>query len=127
MGVSTNAILAYGWADTEEDTAAIINEETVPYKVLEECENKFGVTVGVHCSDSCPMLYLADAKTLKRAYRGYPKELSLEDLIAFTNPEGADDKRLRDAIEFLNEHNPDECSRIKAPKSFGWFLVSYWG
>jgi hypothetical protein len=121
MGVSTDAILGYGWASDEEESGSFVYNDEF-YEVVKFCEKEFGVEIGTHCSGEFPMIYVADAKSLKRAWRGSVVKLDADKL----EPKAKADERLRLAFAYLKEHLP-EGELVETPKSFSWFLVSNWG
>jgi len=120
MGQSTDAILFYGvlvgdegeapWYIDENGDPPDSDQET-PTDVAERLLEEAGirrVTVGIHCSYSAPMYYLA--ATEHTAWRGSGVEIKNLDVL------GLWDKRLEKACEVLG---------VKKPK-IGWFLVSFW-
>lgn len=139
MGVSTDAILFYGfhikegeepWGedeacdDVEKWLAARlgVHQPLVPFegneaihqeywKECREALKPIDGMLGFHCSNSYPMAYVC--ATGKNAGRGYPEKLE-----SFAVPEDAE-RRLRRfcAVAGINY---DE-------QEVGWWLASYWG
>ena len=142
MGVSTDAILVYGYdlgAEDELDCEAVswLGEDTESlseaiddrlltvigfteqwsgtdgyFERKRAARAKLGVELVYHCSDDDPMLILAAIGTEVRANRGYPKTVA-----SLTVPEGADD-RLAWAMRVLE---------LKPEGSPSWLLASNWG
>lgn len=160
MGVSTDAILFYGycWSEENELDLGVSDEwtETVlvrrgmvdPWKSYPDkevwatpypesrrvadkwcadnraaldawsdakkaVEGEFGVEVDNHCSNECPMPYIAASRSITLASRGFPEKVS--DLIIGPTWDA-------DLNRFMKEF------RLKKPhKKPQWWLVSYWG
>lgn len=117
MGVSTDAILAWGYAHDDEWSA---DDEDFWENVQRPVEDDFGVDIGDHCSDTCGMPYVAVTESLTKAWRGHPRSItSLE-----VKPEWRE--ALAKAMAFLKEKQPG-LAELFDGKEPGWFLVSYWG
>jgi hypothetical protein len=143
MGVSTDAVLFYGYCWDEEgvdifngaladDTDwedVVLNRRGVAnpwaganrdlldawYVAQAAVREEFGVEVGTHCSGECPMPYLTPAGSARRSYRGHPQAIDPASLTA--DPEWA-----AKLDRFLAEFG------IERPQPApGWWLVSYWG
>jgi len=70
MGVSTDALLFYGYCWTEEDSGPEwIEGESVP------TVRGIQFVVDTHCSASCPMGYVAVKSSLTVSHRGYPSKI----------------------------------------------------
>jgi hypothetical protein len=110
MGVSTDAILFYGYHLGEEETE-------VPEQAAEVYGPDEPVLVGHHCSAAYTMHYLYVQASQTRASRGYPKEIT--DLGYQTGW----DLRL---TEFAKRFGLPLPSQDGASKP-GWWLVSWWG
>lgn len=116
MGVSTNAILFYGYH--------LPNEIEIP----DEANQATGdVIVGWHCSDEAPMPYIYWKSSEVIAFRGSPKELpstlpytigTYQQIIDFAKKYGLPEPGK--PVD-PNDKWAGEASRI------GWWLVSYWG
>lgn len=129
MSTSTDAILAYGydlgdepdfgfadgevptwWDDEQEDFA-----DAAHARLDQEGLATIGVQVVTHCSDSAPKWILAAHVT--EAVRGYPRAVSLDDMLA--DPvRGRWDDKLAWAVETLG---------LKVQQPPEWLLASYWG
>lgn len=139
MGTSTDAILFYGYVwddegtdrpwitgddddddddDDEEDwqeryaAARGVTRPSESYaEVLDHASRSF-CEVGTHCSDSCPMGYVAVKASMRVARRGYPQTVSELEV----GPSWADELRTF-------------CADLGIPvdgKEPAWWLVSYW-
>lgn len=112
MGQSTNAIIAYGVDLGEEIPKWLLEfgpkdaEEGDMYELEEILEEKYGMKLEIHCSDSCPMYVLAVAESVRTAYRGSPQKLG---------------KGLKTAPEWAKTWEPFK----KAGKPT-WLLFSLW-
>ena len=115
MGVSTDAIIAYG-VELPEDQ--MDNIDNIVGGEEEEKLNEQGLAIVYHCSDEYPMAILAVKDTVIRAWRGSPVEIRREDL---HRPLGVNwDQRLDDALVDLDiEMDPDYEPM--------WLLFSWWG
>lgn len=105
MGVSTNAILFYGycWDDQIEE---------FDWDEWEDKLEGLAVDVNTHCSGDYPIPYLAIGESRKVARRGYPEEVkSLEVGLMW-------DATLTKAAEKLGIKMPQPEPR--------WWLVSDW-
>jgi len=111
MGVSTDAILCFGFEieedSDEHDRCHLLMDEK--YEVLSKAESKYGGSLVHHCSDGCT-LYIVGIRETK-AWRGYPKEVTSLDV--------TDDERAKLA-DFAKAIGIEP----KAPK---WLLCSWWG
>jgi hypothetical protein len=107
MGVSTDAILFYGWDYSGED------EVQLPYELYRRAWGlqSLGVELEFHCCDPKPISFVS-AHTI-RAYRGTCKDVP--DLNSFSTEEM--NARLMEFCEKLG-------IKYKAP---GWHLASWWG
>lgn len=120
MGVSTNGILWYGYH---------FDEGEVEVDKWEDLPESTGVTMGVHCSDSVPMYYLAIKSSELTAYRGSPKLVNPYKTAAHSgNPRPGDmrgdwDKELLAFAEVFGLPAPD----TNGASELGWWLASYWG
>lgn len=140
MGVSTNAILAFGFdlgeelprslhdPDSEErfDFLEFIRREAglEPYqaggditaylKASDDLEAAFPVDIVEHCSAGCPMYFLAFRGTVQIARRGYPEKVMNmhADPILVT-------AKVEAFRAFCDKHGIEG----RAPK---WHLFSYW-
>lgn len=139
MGVSTDAIVAYGydlgeifdhnldWLEDADDTGGAINQrlrekvagftdtwESSPedyYERETEADEQTGVEIVYHCHIDYPMYFLSARGSEQRVYRGYPE--ALRDL---TVQEGWDEA-IAKAVEALG---------VKIEGKPQWFLMSYW-
>ena len=129
MGVSTDAILFYGFpvddggpnheiicgsdldADDELDEDEIWRRKFAlpPEVAVWQHQDKYPVTVGTHCSGDCPLHYVAVKKSEITASRGYPEEIKSLDV----NP-----KWDRQLLEFCKVWG------LKPPKKFGRIKVN---
>lgn len=119
MGVSTDAILLYG-VPLSSDTDLSYDEESGvesgPAWMNWMGNADSGVTIVEHCSDACPMYFVAIEATVVRAWRGHPKYIIPMKLdVAVAN--------------VLNEHLAAFCKKygLKPDGNHGWYLASYWG
>lgn len=89
MGVSTDAVVAYGVDLGEEipqwvwDTFGLkdnSDEGDVDVYSLSSAAQKRGLDIIYHCSYAYPMYILAIASSERRAYRGEPEKLSLPEI-----------------------------------------------
>lgn len=119
MGVSTNAILAYGVPIPEY--SEVFPKELNGEDIDPEQWQKYGhddfvddpnCKIIQHCCDSDPMFMAVISSTTKTAYRGYPMILKGEDLVP---PDGAD--------EMLRKYCEDLKIEFSNP---GWYLMSFW-
>lgn len=134
MGTSTNGILVFGIDLGEErpefledfddfdDFDDFLNdlsglpkwgEEGHSFSNLRAFREAFGVSMTRHCSYEYPMWILSVRGTEKTAYRGYPKEITIDEL----QVSQGSILRLRD---FCEEYGIE----WKEPK---WYLCSLWG
>jgi hypothetical protein len=104
MGVSTDAILFYGW---------LIPEDEQPWEDEPPWDSKSPCGVGYHCSNDYPMYYIHHQDLHIVARRGYPE--SLGGLPEIT------DEQVDQLYAFAKklDWTPD------TPLS--WHLVSMWG
>ena len=131
MGVSTDALLVYGFPVDEDD----VPEGEDPWQQMEdtllakltgfteqwsesssgsgyferkhEAEKLMGVEIVGHCSDESTMYFIATSKV--RAWRGSPEKI--DTLVP------GDDVKLKAAAEVLGIKNP----------IIGFWLASWWG
>jgi len=108
MGVSTNAIISYGYASTEDSDNC--------YDLVDKYENDGDVEVGIHCHDECSMLYVGLRGTVTTASRGYP-EKNLDFNVRYT-------KKQLDKLKKVAAEIGIEGDDLKEPS---WFICSYWG
>lgn len=145
MGVSTDAILYYGFAPNWGDDgdpppwevagfddfddwvahAARIEEPTYPippgtagnyFAQVEAAVAATGLEVVLHCSDDCTQHGLALRSTVVRAARGYPEEINMAAMTALPDASSTFEKFA--ALMGLDLDTLGTCS---------WWLVSYWG
>lgn len=76
-----------------------------------------GITVGTHCSGSCPMYYIAIDESSATARRGYPLAFDNDELAETPERLAGWDAKLRAFCEMAG---------IEPPEKFQWFLASYW-
>lgn len=129
MGVSTDALLVYGFPVDEDDVPGGEDpweqmEDTLLEKLVGftekwvaggsgyfarrgEAEELMGVEIVGHCSNEETMYFIATSKI--RAWRGSPEKI--EELVP------GDDVKLRAAAEVLGIKNPE----------IGFWLASWWG
>lgn len=142
MGVSTDAIIAYGmnlgedwhskvpWGEIEDDYGYTIDweewvadEAGVGYGTEATYEDRravldaFPVEVIHHCSDEVPHLFLAVPGTKLRARRGYPERIE-----ALEVEDGFDA-----GLEKVNAYLGTLSEWGIEDEEFGWYLFSYWG
>lgn len=123
MGQSTDAILFFGVACTEEESTEI-------HDVIERMEDALkahGVEAFTHCSGESPMLALAIEDTIWRAKRGFPLDVDAEEMAAAKVEEWRE--KIRKAIWIVTEaagedHENEE--RFPSGMEIGWYLVSDW-
>jgi hypothetical protein len=132
MGVSTNAILFYGFLIEEDsDNQEVITMEdgggtdrdnfwarkfNLPendWETIYEHQGEYPVRIGTHCSGDYPMYYIAIRASEIVANRGYPEELKAEDLVKKLEW----DNQLREFCKIYG---------LTPPEKFGWCLASYW-
>src|SRR5688572_2990968 len=102
MGVSTDAIIAFGFDLGEELPESLMTDadgeesfdwwnwldiylglgEEEDYKVRSDARKSFPLDVITHCSYDYPMYFLAISGTENRADRGTPEDVSLSDVDA---------------------------------------------
>lgn len=91
---------------------AVIAEWSAWFSAKNKVAKESTCVVDEHCSDSCPMPFVAITASVIRANRGYPREVeSLSE-----EPEW--DAQLKEFCALMGIEPPGE------PK---WWLVSYWG
>lgn len=78
----------------------------------------FGCTIGYHCSDEFPMLYVSVNHREITANRGYPKEIDPEKLAVLDR----DKEKVREFLLALGY----TAEQIEGWR-IGWHLVSWWG
>ncbi len=136
MGVSTDAILAYGYNlndDIEIDDkvegydivynmtdrllASIVgftdvwtSEDTTYWDRKRAAQKLLGLEIITHCSFEDPLYFLATTSTW--ASRGYPERIESLDI------DPTWDDKLTKALEILG---------IEPKEKFGWHLFSVWG
>lgn len=135
MGMSTDAILFYGIAYTEEefDTDAIAQLHGIDtddpdyyfdqdelfikasglegedYKVTRKAEKESMCEIGQHCSSTYPMRYVCYSPSHSMAHRGYVKDIQL------IQSEAVWDEKIK-----------SYCDLMKIPyRQPGWHLASY--
>lgn len=109
MGVSTDAILFYGYAWTDEDAE---------YGWLFELPMSGGdssVSIGMHCCDELALPYLAVDRSVVVVARG--------DSALIANPIPTWSNWPDEIALYLKEHGIE----IKPGMELGWHLVSWWG
>jgi hypothetical protein len=131
MGVSTNAILAFGfdlgelnehdWQealavkldDYDDDIEAfLLDQYGVELQRGEKlCRNKVPVDIIQHCSYECPMYFLSIRGTQQTARRGYPTDIGLCKPMA------------PDRVQALR----DFCAKHSIPwQEPSWYIFSMW-
>lgn len=121
MGVTTNAILFYGFIQTEEGEGKWEEayDKVMDDKVMDDFdlffhhEEKTGFVFGTHQSGDYPLYYLGIASTHTVARRGYPQPISTIEV----NPDW--ERQLREYAASIKI----DVSNLQA----GWYLASYWG
>ena len=125
MGVSTNAMLYYGfdfydpesglgelpfWSDEEDDISCIDYKYTEKLSDFEKARiEELGVKISEHCSCDFPIYYVCIQEYL--AHRSYPKK------IAELKTEAEWDEKIKEA-----------CGILGIPyREPAWNLASYWG
>jgi len=122
MGVSTDAILVYGIPLKEESLKEELSFDTSNENVSKDHPNKLfsadvdGLTIVLHCCDSCVMGILAVAETEYNASRGNPEKINVNKLYHLQT-------------HFHNEKLKAYCEKYKLETEGepGWWLVSWWG
>jgi hypothetical protein len=138
MGVSTDAILAYGvdlgddidldWLEDVDDIGEALESRLLEklagftdewtdgdetyFDRKQAAEEKTGVEIEYHCSYDYPMYFLAARGSVTRANRGYPQKVPT--LLS----------RTRYWDESLLEAQKALGLEVKTP---GWYLFSMWG
>lgn len=116
MGVSTDAILAWGYAHNE----AWEPDDERRYDDLRRGLAEMGVELGRHCSNTYEMPYVAVEASVKLAARGCPLAIrSLE-----VRPKWRE--ALKRAMAVLRVEEPELAAVFKGRRP-GWFLASHWG
>ena len=110
MSVSTDGILCYGIA-LEDESAEHYRVEEI-FEEYDELYKKHEDNIVHHCSDECTMLIIAAAKSVKKAWRGYPKELGQN---IYSDPKW--EEEIREVCKALGVE-------YRQPQ---WLLCSYWG
>ena len=121
MGVSTDAILFYGFTFYDQDAGAPEGFEHL--EAADKDARMFHnwstdskhVEIGTHCSNGSPMHFVCVKEPGWVARRGYAVEVDPEAVSAMTRPLW--DMQIK---MFCEEHNIP----FQQPK---WFLASYWG
>lgn len=127
MGVSTDAYLAYGWFPPEDDPREMLgiatpdneeDEEVCLWDLAEdeEWEKKFGIELMIHCSGDYQMPAFVLADSTKRASRGFPERIFVDDLVV-------DVAMLHTIVDFLKKRFNYDVDRAEV----GWHLCSYRG
>ncbi|PPS86442.1 hypothetical protein [Streptomyces sp. MH60] len=125
MGVSTDAILAYGYELPEFDPEELewVEEDEDGYTDFHDSVEKRlraagveGVSVTSHCSVDYPMYLLTT--TERRSWRGSVGKVDAHEMVARPVSEGWDAK-LDAAMKALGLTSPQERP--------SWLLVSDWG
>ena len=132
MGVSTNAILAFGidlgeeqpWPDDDDDKyedwegylcfLAGLAYDNSTWPEMEKVIKASPVTMETHCSYDYPMYFAAVTSTVKIARRGYP------NLFASLPP--VEPKQIELFRQFLLER----CGITVDYAKLGWHLFSLW-
>ena len=121
MGQSTDAILGFGWCG--EGDVEYADDTDGDFSIREEVEKLFGVELGTHCSNDCPMPFLFDVKSKVKAWRGHPKTVGL--LIADSDVS----QRVCKALAWLWKEHPILAERWQLPKKIQkceWYICSDW-
>ena len=114
MGISTDAVIGFGYAvDLDDSNLEVPEDWRNKFYDLEGEENYSNFQFGRFCSDDYPMPFICLKRSYEIAYRGYvtkfeSKEFSQEEIQSIKN--FADELGLR-------EENEEPY----------WFLVSYMG
>lgn len=142
MGVSTNAILGFGYCWEEEmgkeSSMRLFDEH---WKEVGEIETRFNVRISTHCSGECPMLYIADAASFALVRRGYPEKVDVLALreAYMARVENGMQRNVVDALSALTalaRSCEDEDLRRRGLLNYleqkgnstpDWFLCSDWG
>jgi len=118
MGVSTDAILAYGINIGEHDFDDEELYDKLSWRKEDEPIDGFDDDVQVtwHCSDSCPMFFMTLKSMTFKAHRGYPQKVDISklsniDLLAAS-------EKIKQALKTLGIETEEEPS---------WQIFSYWG
>lgn len=113
MGVSTDAVLVYGYNLDEN----VLSDETIERiehdRTIDGKLKSLGIEIVDHCSDEETLYILGVSSSEKRAWRGYP--LSFEELDDFHHMDGD----LREGLEILGVDPID----LSTPR---WWLASWW-
>jgi hypothetical protein len=83
-----------------------------------EREHPSPITIGMHCSDSCPMYYIAIKASEVVASRGYPEKITMQVQPGW-------DGVLNDFFQRL--YKRFQLEPPAEPVVLGWYLVSWWG
>ena len=124
MGVSTNALIYYGFdffnAEDDEPTEHMekflgegeFNDEDGEYYDL--TKDNPDIEIDYHCSNDYRIWFIAFKPSVTTVYRGYPKEI---DASQFYQDLTSADEKIK---EFCEKHQIP----WHQPK---WYLASYWG
>jgi len=124
MGVSTTGLLFYGRMlpdefDLYQDRDGI---DGVFLKIEDALRAK-GLDAVATCSSDYTTYAIVHRKTLKHAYRGYPKDLDLAAMMAAipADIETRIDEFIREWVAPLLDEDDEVSSKST------WILASYWG
>lgn len=118
MGISTDAVLFYGYHLPED---VEIDEE-----IHELWGKEHKVLVGTHCSGEAPMYYVYIVESEQTARMGYPKQIHRE-LINSLLTEVWNGYLLEFAAKHEIPLPNTEVDEYSKTSEIGWWLVSYWG
>lgn len=121
MGISTDAILAYGIqldlveepfpGEPEEESDEFESDHEAPWWLRYWGKTTGAIQIVTHCHCDYPEFIVAAAGTVTEAYRGTPRRIA-----SFEAPEHADAEIMA------------YCEKYELPTKGepGWFLCSYW-
>ncbi len=98
-------------------TAAHRSELDAWYAAGTAVEKEFGCDIHYHCSNDCPMPYIAPEEGRKVVYRGCPEVVTVASLTTYYRWDGMLER-------FMTELGISKPEGQDAPQ---WWLASYWG